>query len=57
MTHELTLNQQEEKEVKKKKSIALAAKIKEEVREDSEDDRSDSEVTLLARRIRNFMRK
>ena len=57
MTHELTLNQQEEEKVKKKKSIALATEIKEEVREDSEDDRSDSKVALLARRIRNFMRK
>ena len=45
MTHELTLNQQEEEEVKKKKSIALAAEIKEEDREESEEDKSDSEIT------------
>ena len=32
MTHELTLNQLEEEEVKKKKSIALAAEIQGEMR-------------------------
>ena len=57
MIHELILNQQEEEKVKKKKTIALAAEIKEEDREHSEDDRSDYEVILLARRIKNFMWK
>ena len=57
MTHELTLNQQEDEEMKKKKTIAIAVEIKEEDREESEEDKSDSEVALLARRIRNFMKK
>ena len=57
MTYELTLNQQEKEEMKKKKSIALAIKIKKEDRKVSEEDTSDSEVVLLARRIRNFMKK
>ena len=57
MTHELALNQQEEEEVKKKKTIALAVEIQGEDKESSEDDRSDPNVALLARKIRNFMRK
>ena len=57
MTHELILNQQEKEKVKKKKIIALATEITKEDRKNSEDDRSDSEVVLLARRIKNFMRK
>ena len=57
MTHELTLNQQEEEEVKKKKLIILATEIKQEGREESEEDKSDSEIALLARRIRDFMKK
>ena len=57
MTHELILNHQEEEERKKKKIIALTAEIKEEDRELNEDDRSDSEVSLLARKIKNFMSK
>ena len=41
----------------KEENNFFATKIKEEVREESEDDRSDFEVALLARRIMNFMRK
>ena len=54
MTHELTLNQQEEEEVKKKKFNALVAEIREE---SSDEDKSELEVAFLTRNIKNFMRK
>ena len=57
MTHELTLNQKEEEEAKKRKTIALATEIQGEDKESSKDDRSDSDIAFLARKIRNFMRK
>ena len=57
MIHELTLNQQEKEEVKKRKPIALVAKIQEGKEESSEEEKNESEVAFLAKKIRNFMRK
>ena len=43
--------------MKKKKSIALVAEIQGEGEESSEEDKSESEVAFLVRKIKNFMRK
>ena len=40
-----------------KKSIALAAEIQGKSEESSDEQKSESEVAFLARKIRNFMRK
>ena len=57
MTHELTLNQLDEKEMKKKISIALKAVIQGESEESNDEDNEKSEIFLLARKIGKFMRK
>ena len=56
MTHELKLNQlnEDEDEMKKKKFIALPAMIQRESDEDSEEN---IEISLIVRKVRNFMKK
>ena len=56
MTHELKLNQlnEDEDEKNKKKHIALPAVIQKKSDEDSE---KNVKISLLARKVRNFMRK
>ena len=56
MTHELKLNQlnEDEDEIKKKRPIALPTMIPGESDENSE---KNVEISLLARKIRNFMKK
>ena len=57
MTHELTLNQLDKEEMKKKKSIALKAVIQGESEESDDEDDKESEISLLAKKIGRFMRK
>ena len=56
MTHELKLNQlnEDEDEIRKKKPIALLAVIQGESDEASEEN---IEISLLVRKVRNFMKK
>ena len=57
MTHELTLNQLDKEEMKKKKSIAMKAMIQGESEESNGEDDKESEISFLARNIGRFMRK
>ena len=62
MTYEISLYQDEEEELKKKrkKEVALKANIEEESdknNEDVESDLSNLEMAFLARKFRNFMKK
>ena len=57
MTHELALNQHNEEELKKKKSITLKDVVQEESEESDDKDESEPEIALLDRKIRRFMRK
>ena len=57
MTHELTLNQHIEDDMKRKKSIALKEIVQEESENNSEEEESELEMALLARRFRKFIRR
>ena len=57
MTHELTLNQDIEEELKMKKSIALKVAIQGDSEESSYEEESESDVAFLAKKLRKFMRK
>ena len=55
MTHELSMKQYQEEEVKKKRTIALKsmAQLDEET-DDTENEEQDEEMALITRRFRNF---
>ena len=58
MTHELSMKQHQEEEVKKKRTIALKsiAQLDEET-DDTENEEQDEEMALIARRFKKFLRK
>ena len=57
MTYEFTLNQHMEEEMKRKKSIALQVAIHKESEDSSREEESESDIALLVRKLRKFMRK
>ena len=57
LTHELILNQHLEEESKRKKTIGLKIVIQEEKVDNSSEDESETDVALLARKIRQFIKK
>ena len=58
MTHELSMMQHQEDEIKKKRTIALksTASPDEEI-DDTEDEEQDEEMALITRRFKKFLRK
>ena len=58
MTHELSMNQHQEDEVKKKRTIALkSTALPDDETDDTEDEEQDEEMALIPQRFKKFLRK